>query len=66
MFYDPLATEKNFASLRALLPIADELGCKLIHLALAWVIKFPYASSALIGARNYQQLEDSLLALKVV
>ncbi len=56
MFYDPIATQKNFESLRALQPIADELGCKLTHLALAWVIKFPFTSSALIGARNYQQL----------
>jgi aryl-alcohol dehydrogenase-like predicted oxidoreductase len=32
--------------------IATELGCKLIHLAIAWVINYQYTSTALIGARN--------------
>lgn len=36
------------------------------HLALAWAIKFSYLSSALIGARNSEQLEDNLKALEVI
>ena len=35
------------------------------QLALAWVIKFKSTSTALIGARNVVQLEDSLKALDV-
>ena len=46
--------------------IAEELECKLVHLALAWVIKFPHTSSALIGARDSNQLRECLEALKVV
>jgi len=46
--------------------VADEIGCKLIHLALAWVIKYPHLDSALIGARTVQQLEDSLGALSIL
>jgi aryl-alcohol dehydrogenase-like predicted oxidoreductase len=66
MFYDPYATEKNFKALRELDLIAEELNCKLAHLALAWVIKFSHTSSALTGARNPQQLEDNIEALKVL
>jgi aryl-alcohol dehydrogenase-like predicted oxidoreductase len=35
-------------------------------LALAWVIKFKSTSTALVGARNVVQLEDSLKSLEVV
>lgn len=66
MFYDPYATEKNIESLKKVQLIAEELNCKLVHLVLAWTIKLPYINSALIGARNSAQLEDSLEALKIL
>jgi voltage-dependent potassium channel beta subunit len=67
MYYDKNATEKNIKNLKELSDIAtNELGCKLIHLALAWAIKYQYTSSALIGARNSAQLEDSLKALDIL
>lgn len=42
-----------------------ELGADLTTLALAWVIKFPYTSSALFGARNLEQLTHCLKSLEV-
>ena len=66
MFCDPNATEENFKRLKELDVIAEEIECKLVHLALAWVIKFPHSSSALIGARDSNQLGECLGALKVV
>lgn len=30
----------------------EELSCRLSQLAVAWVIKFKYTSSALIGVKN--------------
>ena len=33
-------------------------------MAIAWVLRDPRVTSALIGARNVEQLEDSLAALK--
>jgi aryl-alcohol dehydrogenase-like predicted oxidoreductase len=39
---------------------------KLTHLALAWLIKNTDLDSALIGARNVQQLEESLEVLAVL
>ena len=56
MFYNPYVTEKNNNALIKLEEVAKELGCKLVHLALAWVLKFQYTNSALIGARNTEQL----------
>ena len=44
----------------------EELNCKMTHLALAWVLKFKYASSAIFGARNVEQLEDCLKAMEVL
>lgn len=56
MFYYPYVTEKNSNVLKQLEGVAKELGCKLVHLALAWVLKFQFTNSALIGARNIEQL----------
>ena len=36
------------------------------NLALAWVINFKYTSTAIIGARSVEQLENSLASLELV
>lgn len=61
--FDPFNTEKTIKKLQQLSALAESVGFKLTHLAIAWVMKFPYANSALIGARTVAQLEDSLKAL---
>lgn len=67
LFYKDFANPTSVASLKALSELAEkELGCKLTHLAIAWAIKYEHLDSALIGARNPAQLEDSLKALEVV
>jgi aryl-alcohol dehydrogenase-like predicted oxidoreductase len=66
-FYDPNATEKNIKNLKELSELAEkEVGCKLTHLALAWALKYEHLDSALIGARNSEQLLDTLKALDVL
>ena len=42
------------------------MGYKLHHLALAWIIRFKCISSAIIGARNAGQIEDTLKGLELV
>lgn len=49
--------------LQELSTLAESLGFKLTHLAIAWVMKYVHADSALIGARTVAQLEDCLRAL---
>ena len=57
-------SEKNLKSVRALNEIAKGRGQTLAQMAIAWVLRLPAVTSALIGARNVEQLDDSLDALK--
>ena len=58
-----LLSEENLARVRALNDIAAARGQSLAQMALAWVLRDPRVTSALIGARNVAQLDDSLAAL---
>ncbi|WP_377293876.1 L-glyceraldehyde 3-phosphate reductase [Rhizobium sp. SG2393] len=62
-FDESLLTEDNIARVRALNDIAARRGQSLAQMAIAWVLRDPRITSALIGARNVQQLDDSLDAL---
>ena len=55
--------EARMAKVQGLAPIAKRLGLPLAHLALKWVLRDPGVTSALIGARTVEQLDDSLNAL---
>jgi aryl-alcohol dehydrogenase-like predicted oxidoreductase len=49
----------------ALARLADEAGLSLIHMALAFVIRHPVVTSAIIGPRTMEQLESQLGAADV-
>lgn len=49
-----------------LVPIADELGLSLVQLALAWILRQPGVSSAIIGASKPEQVEENVAASGVV
>jgi L-glyceraldehyde 3-phosphate reductase len=49
---------------RALNEIAKGRGQSLAQMAIAWVLRDKRVTSALIGARNVEQLDNSLDALK--
>ena len=57
-------TEENFKRIRALNEVARSRGQSLAQMAIAWVLRLNGVTSALIGARNVEQLNDSLDALK--
>ena len=59
-----MLTEENLAHIRALNEIAARRGQTLAQMAIAWVLRDPRVTSALIGASSVAQLEDSLGALK--
>jgi L-glyceraldehyde 3-phosphate reductase len=63
-FDQGLITEENIARVRALNAIAQKRGQSLAQMAIAWVLRGPAVTSALIGARNVQQLDDALDAAK--
>jgi aryl-alcohol dehydrogenase-like predicted oxidoreductase len=49
----------------ALAGVAEEAGLSLIHLALAFVIRHPAVTAAIIGPRTMEQLESQLGAAEV-
>jgi len=59
-----MLSERNLASIRALDGIARARGQTLAQMAIAWVLRDPRVTSALIGARTVAQLDDSLDAAK--
>lgn len=63
-FKEKLLSEDNLARVRALDAIAQRRGQSLAQMAIAWVLRDQRVTSALIGARNVAQLDDSLDALK--
>ncbi len=57
-------TEDKLRRVRALAELAETRGQTLAQLALAWVLRHPGMTSALIGASRVQQIEDAVGALK--
>jgi L-glyceraldehyde 3-phosphate reductase len=63
-FLDSFLNEENLKQVRALNELAQERGQSLAQMAIAWVLRDQRVTSALIGARNVAQLDDSLDAVK--
>jgi voltage-dependent potassium channel beta subunit len=62
MLTDPAQNEK----VRKLKAIADDLGCSLAQLSLAWCAKNPNVSTVITGASRADQVKDNLGALDVL
>ncbi|MCP4421310.1 MAG: voltage-dependent potassium channel subunit beta [Chloroflexi bacterium] len=58
--------QKRLQSVRELVPIAEELGTKMPHLALAWCLKNPNVSTVITGASKVAQVEENMKALDLV
>jgi L-glyceraldehyde 3-phosphate reductase len=58
-----LINEQTLAKIRALNQIASRRGQTLAQLALAWTLRDPRVTSALIGASSVEQLEANVAAL---
>ncbi len=63
-FQKEFLSEDNLNRVRALNEIALGRGQSLAQMAIAWVLRDKRITSALIGARNVEQLDNSLDALK--
>jgi L-glyceraldehyde 3-phosphate reductase len=62
-FSKDLLTDETLTHVRALNELAKERGQTLAQMAISWVLRDKRVTSALIGARNVRQLEDSLAAV---
>ena len=62
-FSSELLTEENVGRARALNEIAQRRGQSLAQLAIAWALRDPRVTSALLGASSVRQLEQNVAAL---
>ena len=62
-FSPDLVTQENLGRIKALGELAKARGQSLAQMAIAWVLRDPRVTSALIGARSVAQLDESLDAL---
>jgi len=61
-----LTDERSLAKVERLRPIADELGCPMAQLALAWCLTNPNVSSVITGASRPSQVVENFGALDVL
>ena len=61
-----LSDERAVAKVERLRPIADELGCSLAQLALAWCTTNPNVSTVITGASRPSQVVENFAALDVI
>ncbi len=57
-------TQLQLAKVRALAPIAVELGCTLAQMAIAWCLKNPNVSTVITGASRPEQVVENMAALE--
>ncbi|KAA0968860.1 L-glyceraldehyde 3-phosphate reductase [Aureimonas fodinaquatilis] len=62
-FAKTMISGENLERIRSLNNIAERRGQSLAQMAIAWVLRNPAITSALIGARTVEQLDNSLSAL---
>jgi voltage-dependent potassium channel beta subunit len=63
---DLLTDESRNAKVRELRAIADELGCTLSQLAIAWCARNPRVSTVITGASRVEQVQENLGAIDVL
>jgi voltage-dependent potassium channel beta subunit len=64
--HDALTSQENIEKVKALEPIAKELGCTLAQLSLAWCVKNPNVSTVITGASRVEQVRENMQAVDVI
>jgi aryl-alcohol dehydrogenase-like predicted oxidoreductase len=65
-YFTHISDERRIDAVEQLIPVADEAGLKLTHLAMAFAIAHPGVTSAIIGPRTMEQLDDLLAGAEVL
>ena len=63
--HDTLTNADSIDKVKALQPVADELGCTLAQLAIAWCLKNTNVSTVITGASRVAQVHENLKAAEV-
>lgn len=64
--YESEQGQQNLAKVRQLTRIANDLGCSMAQLALAWCLKNPDVSTVITGASKPEQVKLNMVAMDVV
>jgi aryl-alcohol dehydrogenase-like predicted oxidoreductase len=65
-FPEQMADARNLDAVERLIAIAEEAGLSLTHMAMAFVMAHPGVTSAILGPRTMEQLDDLLAGAGVV
>ncbi len=57
---------RQMETIKALQPIADDLGCTMAQMAIAWCLTNPRVSTVITGASRPAQVTENMAALEVV
>lgn len=66
VFAKQMSDARNLDAVERLIPVAAEAGLSLTHMAMAFAIAHPGVTSAILGPRTLQQLDDLLAGAEVV
>ncbi|NIS78691.1 MAG: voltage-dependent potassium channel subunit beta [Anaerolineales bacterium] len=64
--FDSEEARRKIEKVKQMAPIADELGCTLAQLALAWCLKNPNVSTVITGASRPEQVHENMKVLDLV
>jgi voltage-dependent potassium channel beta subunit len=63
---EDVITPERVEKTKRLQPLADDLGCSMAQMALAWCLKNPNVSTVITGASRREQVIENMKALEVV
>jgi aryl-alcohol dehydrogenase-like predicted oxidoreductase len=66
VFPEQMSDDRNLDAVERLIPIAQAAGLSLTHMGMAFVMAHPGVTSAILGPRTMQQLDDLLAGAGVV
>jgi aryl-alcohol dehydrogenase-like predicted oxidoreductase len=64
--YESQEGKEKIIKVGQLMPIAEELGCTMAQLALAWCLLNPDVSTVITGASKTEQVEENMASLEIV
>lgn len=64
--FESKKAEKQIEKVRHMSKIAEELGCTMAQLAIAWCLKNPNVSTVITGASRPEQVKENMATLEVV
>ncbi|UCD43187.1 MAG: aldo/keto reductase [Chloroflexota bacterium] len=64
--YESQEGKEKIQKVGKLMPIAEELGCTMAQLALAWCLANPQVSTVITGASKPEQVEENMASLEIV